>query len=98
MKEVKDNSKRENDITENINDFVICISNLHFVINEVDKGIRYFQKNYIQRFKEIKEYILLGLLEDQKLVDAWIKEYESHNINYRDSLKEQYSEFKKILK
>ena len=49
LKEVKGNSKRENDITENINDFVICISNLYFVINEVDKGIRYFQKKlYIE--------------------------------------------------
>lgn len=77
--------------------FTECIVDLHFRLGEVDKGITYFHKNYTETTKEVKEYILLELLEKFELYDDWIKEYEKHmgKIDYRDSLKEKYNEFKR---
>ena len=60
-------------------------------------GISYFHKQYINRDKEIKEYILLEKLEEYGLYKEWILEYEKHleKIDYRNELKEKYKEYKK---
>ncbi len=83
-------------IKEEINDYVIAIINIYFILHEVPKGINYFHKNYIEDNREVKEYILLEELEYSKLDDYWIKEYESemNTINFRDSLKAKYDNLK----
>lgn len=98
LKEVKNNYHRSFDITESINNFVECIIYIYFNLCEVDNAISYFQKNYIERHKEVKEYILLDRLERFNLDLEWIKEYESHNdINYRESLRDKYKELKRKI-
>lgn len=46
--------------------------------------------------KEVKEYILLEMLETFEFYEEWVLEYEKHlgKIDYRDSLKEKYNEYK----
>ncbi len=90
------NYHQEFDIKEKINNYTKCIAHLHFILHEVDEGIDYFQKNYIEVTKEVKEYILLEELEKFKLDDYWLKEYESKKstIDFRDSLKERYQKLK----
>ena len=93
------NNMKQYEIEENINDNVICILELYSLLGEIDQGIKYFHTNYICKFKEIKEYVLLEELKRMDFIDVWIKEYESKmdKINFRDSLKEDYAKFKKIL-
>ncbi len=77
------------------NFLTIMVLILYIVSKKEDKGISFYHKNYQERFSEVKEYILLEQLEEYQCYDAWIKEYESKKINYRDSLKEKYKKFKK---
>ena len=94
---IKNSKKDDYSLKEYHNYFVECIIDIYFNLCEVDDGIKYFHKNYIYRDKEIKEYILLELLDDFELYKDWIKEYESHigKIDYRDSLKDRYKVLKK---
>lgn len=100
FKELKKAKKQTHNCEVSIEYFVETIFYLYFDLCEYDNGIKYFQKNYPeQRDKEIKEYILLGLIEFYNLPDIWIKEYESHiNLDYRDDLKETYKKLKKDKK
>lgn len=86
--------KQKNSYKENY--FVECIVDLYFELCEVEKGIKYFHKQYKEKDKEVKEYILLKQLEEFELYKNWIVEYEKHleKIDYRDSLKEEYKELK----
>ena len=91
---------REKDSYENkiyANYFVECIVDIYIELCEVKNGISYFHKQYINRDKEIKEYILLEKLEEYGLYKEWILEYEKHleKIDYRSELKEKYKEYKK---
>ena len=80
-----------------INYFTETVLFIYIKLNEIDNGIKYFQKTYLEKDDEVKEYILLDRLEIFEIKDEWIKEYESHigKIDYRDSLKKQYQELKK---
>ena len=91
---------RQKDSYENetyANYFVECIVDIYIELCEVKNGISYFHKQYINRDKEIKEYILLEKLEEYGLYKEWILEYEKHleKIDYRNELKEKYKEYKK---
>lgn len=91
---------REKDSYENkiyANYFVECIVDIYIELCEVKNGISYFHEQYINRDKEIKEYILLEKLEEYGLYKEWILEYEKHleKIDYRSELKEKYKEYKK---
>ncbi len=82
-------------LNEDKNLSVESIVNLYLDLNLIDEAISYFHKNYNEKDKEVKEYIILTLLEDYELYEEWIIEYEKHNVEYRESLKEKYREFKK---
>lgn len=84
-------------IKNNINNCIELIFNLYFRMNEFEKGIKYFKQNYIEKNIEVKEYILLELIEDYEEIELWVKEYESNKIDYRDSLKEKYNSYKSEL-
>lgn len=73
----------------------MCIIEIYFLLSETEKGINYFNKNYIEKDSEIKEYILLEKLEDSGLLKEWVREYEKQKdkINFRDSLKEKYEKY-----
>ena len=91
---------RQKDSYENetyANYFIECIVDIYIQLCEVKNGISYFHKQYINRNKEIKEYILLEKLEEYGLYKEWILEYEKHleKIDYRNELKEKYKEYKK---
>lgn len=90
------NKKYDYYIEQNYNDFVLCMAEIYFNMLQIDKGIKYFQKNYIEELKEIKEYVLLNKLEENELFDEWIKEYEKNmnKIKYRESLNEKYQKLK----
>ena len=100
LKELKKAKKETFDCEESISYFVETIFYIYFDLCEYDNGIKYFHKNYVEeRDDEIKEYVLLELIEFYDLPDVWIKEYESHpNIKYRDTLKEKYKKVKKNKK
>lgn len=93
LKKAKD-SHRQYYLEEDINNLVIVILKLYIKLSEVDKGIKYFSNNYSYYNKEVKEYILLEILDDYELYGYWIKEYESKigKIDYRDSLIDRYNE------
>lgn len=94
--------EKKNDFNEvtYTNYFVELITDIYFELLESDAGIKYFQKYYIERDPEIKEYILLNILENFNLYKEWIMEYESHlgKVDYRKSLKETYTKLKKAIK
>ena len=81
-----------------LNYFVECVTYLYFDLYEYDKGINYFKKQYIEKNKEIKEYLLFNILDEYELYEEWTKEYEKNvgKIAYRNELKEKYMELKKI--
>ena len=82
-------------VKEEINAYTTLVLFLSIRINQVDDGIKFFYKNYIENSRETLMYILLGYLETFELYDEWIREYEKKKINYRNSLKEKYEEIKK---
>lgn len=79
-----------------INYFVECAVAIYFELAEIKEGITYFNKQYIETQNEVKEYILLEMLEDFELYNEWVAEYEKHigKINYRERLKLKYNEYK----
>lgn len=89
----KDDSYENQEYT---NYFVECVVDIYFELCEVKDGITYFHKQYLEKYKEIKEYILLQTMEEFNLYKEWILEYEKHlgKISYRDSLKEKYTKYK----
>ena len=90
------NSHEEFDITEDLNNYVECILEIYLTMSEYECAINYFHKNYIEKDKEVKEYILLEKLEELKSTKEWIKEYErNRNIKFRDSITEKYNKLKK---
>ncbi len=95
---LKEKKKNDNEfyIGNNINDTVYAITNIYFTLDEFEKGIEYFQKNYLEKSFEVKEFILLEEIETYHRYDVWINEYESHQILYRESLVEKYRKFKNI--
>ena len=94
-KERKDTYRYE----EQFNYLVESIVYIYISLYEINNAIEYFHKNYIQERKEVKEYIILDILEMFNLNNEWIIEYEKHkDINYRDSLKEKYTEMKEKCK
>ena len=84
------------DNSEYIDCFTECVLEIYIQLREVKDGIAYFQKKYIAINKEIKEFVLLNIIEKNELYKEWITEYEKNlgKIKYRDSLKEQYIEYK----
>lgn len=84
-------------LEEKIDNYTMCITNIYFILHEVDKGIDYFQKHCSEASEEVKEYIILEELEKFNLDDYWLKEYESKmkSIDFRDSLKKRYNVLKK---
>ena len=82
--------------TEYTNYFVECIVDIYFDLHEVKEGVSYFHKEYIESDKEIKEYILLRIMEELEMYKEWVVEYENNigKINYRDTLKQKYKELK----
>lgn len=93
------NNMKQYEIEKNINDNVICILELYSMLGEINQGIKYFHTNYICKFKEVKEYVLLEKLKRMDFIEEWVREYESmmDKINFRDSLRDDYAKFKKIL-
>ena len=85
---------------EHINYLVECVIDIYFELCEEKEGIRYFHKEYIERNREIKEYILLEKLEEFEFYKEWVFEYEKqlNTVEYRDSLKKKYSKYKKFNK
>ena len=53
-------------------------------------------KYYTGEEKEVKEYILLDMLDRLALKKEWIKEYESkmNKVDFRESLRERYNSLK----
>ena len=94
-----DNAKKyssyEFNVSEEINAYTALVLFLSIRTNQVDDGIKFFYKNYIEKSRETLMYILLGYLEVFELYNEWIREYEKKKINYRDELKEKYEEIKK---
>ena len=72
---IEKNSRIEYDLQELLNEYVECVTDIYFELEEIEKGIKFFHKNYIERSKEIKEYVLLNKLDVADLIDAWLKEY-----------------------
>lgn len=97
LKGIKD-GYREHYKTSDINNFIKCVTIIYFDLDEYEKGKKYFHKNYIERDMEIKEYVLLDILENLDLDDEWLKEYESKQgkIEFRNSINERYNEIKKL--
>lgn len=81
---------------EYTNYFVECVFDIYVDLYQPEDAIKYFHKHYIEKDKEIKEYVLLDNLERNTLYEEWILEYEKHlgKINYRESLKERYIKLK----
>lgn len=59
-----------------INYHTECVVDIYFRLFEIKKGIAYYNKHYIEKSKEVKEYILLSWLEEFKFYEEWIEEYE----------------------
>lgn len=91
------NSATKYYIKENINYNAYTIFKLYLKLNQTDKAIIEVNKIYIEQDKEIKAYVLLNLLKDNKLYKEYVREYEKNikKIDYRKSLIEDYSLIKK---
>ena len=83
-------------IKQSLNNMVMCITEIYFNLHEIDAGISYFHKNYIESNKEILEYVLLNMLDEADLQNEWCLEYEKYlnQLDYRESLKSRYQELK----
>lgn len=85
------------EIKERINYFTECMFLIYIDLCEIEEGINNFKKFYLEQNKEILEYIIFDILEMESKYDWWIKEYEQNQekINFRESIKEKYNNFKK---
>ena len=79
-------------VIESINDFTKAAFYIYLGLYETETGIKFYHKYYIETDQEVKEYILLEILDEFKLDSIWIDEYEKKlgKIDYRDTLKEEY--------
>ena len=86
-------------LEEENNLYVETVTRLYFSSFEVDKGIKYYQKNYIHYNSEVKEYILLEILRELELYEDWITEYEraSKKIKLREELTKDYEKIKELV-
>ena len=82
---------------ELINDFSETILKIYIKLDKTDLGIKYFQTNYIESQREIKEYVLLNILKNYELYSEYIKEYESkmNKVEFRESLQIDYKRIKR---
>ncbi len=67
----------------------LCYAQLH----DYDAAIDFFEKNYAEKSKEVKLYILLELIFAFKQKDYWLRVYEKaekNGVQPRDSLKKIY--------
>lgn len=93
--EKKLSSRDKFHIQETINDITELVVRLYIGLNQPENAIKYFHKYYERCNEEVKEYIILDILEEYELVDEWIKEYEKYpKIDYRESLRIQYNIYK----
>lgn len=83
-------------LSEHCNYFIECIFIIYSKLYEVEPGIKYFQKFYIEKDPEVKEYILLDLIESFATISDWLREYERNinKIDYREYLQEKYESLK----
>ena len=104
IKQYKDLLKNEKKLSSSdkfsiqgsINDNTELVVRLYIGLNQPENARNYFHKYHKRCNQEVEEYIILRILEEYELVDEWIKEYEKYpNIDYRESLKKQYNEYKK---
>ncbi len=86
-------------LEEENNLYVETVTRLYFSSFEVDKGIKYYQKNYIHYNSEVKEYNLLEILRELELYEDWITEYEraSKKIKLREELTKDYEKIKELV-
>ncbi len=87
----------EYNLKTQINSDTYGIVSLYFDMGKIEEGLKYYHKHSIENNEEEKEYIILEILEIREEYEWWIKEYDSHKIVYRKSLKENYIKFKKLL-
>ncbi len=94
IEKYKKNNKYDDE--EHANYIIECIVDIYFSLCEIDEGLKYYHKKYIQSKSEIKEYIILDNLEFHELYNEWIKEYEKYEgkIEYRAELKNKYRKIK----
>ena len=80
MSNIKDRYSTEMyELEEILNDFNQCNLEIYCDINEIDKGIKYFKDNYISQDEEVKEYVLLEVLDDYN-VNLTISEGRYHQV------------------
>jgi hypothetical protein len=68
---------------------------LQCALYEYDKGIAFYKNNLTEKREEVKLYMLLDELNQLKLTDLWIREYEDavrRNVNPYESLKQKYND------
>ncbi len=78
---------------ERLNNLTEMVFRINIVLCEYEKAIDYFNKNHIERNKEISLYILLELLLEYKLKEYWLKEYDDaikRGVIPRKSLQKTY--------
>lgn len=96
-KEIENNKKSEYKYT--IESYYKGLLYLYFSSDLIDAGIKCYLNNVDEEL-EIKFYIILEVLENLGYVDKWVEIYEKYQkqVNYRESLKEEYEKYKKIIK
>ena len=89
---------KEYDLKEKCNYFVLTILDIYIRLEDVNKGIEYFDKYYKAYNNEMKTYDLLEELEDNEAYQEWISVYETHKeIQNRESMQVKYKLFKRQL-
>lgn len=85
-------------LKEKYNYFVLTILDIYIRLEDVNKGIEYYNKYYKAFNNENKTYDLLEELEVNEAYQEWISVYETHKeIQNRESLQEKYKLFKRQL-
>ena len=89
---------KEYDLKEKCNYFVLTILDIYIRLEDVNKGIEYFNKYYKAYNYETKIYDLLEELEANEAYQEWISVYENHKeIQDRESMQVKYKLFKRQL-
>ena len=89
---------KEYDLKEKYNYFVLTILDIYIRLEDVNKGIEYYNKYYKAYNYETKIYDLLEELEDNEAYQEWISVYENHKeIQNRESMQVKYKLFKRQL-
>ncbi len=82
---------------EDINFFTEIVFFLELALGENEEAINYFLDNEIKINKEIQLFVLLNHLKREELFEDWIRVYEEHKVDYRESLREDYKEVKEKI-